>query len=234
MKIGEVILEYRRKHKLSQRQFAKKCGDISNGYISMLENDMNPATNKGIKPTVEKLKLIANGMEMSLDELFRLVDDMPVVISSDSQETGKASESSPSDRAMNDMGTFGTCLRAARKEMQMTQRTLAELIGAKHNSVSDWENDKNMPDPDAIVKICEALNVRPDYLLVSNANKPEKSHHSLWEQISSTDLGDALTPAFDRPQNLSSEAIEFAYAFDRISEYGKAIIRCVMEQENLS
>ena len=85
MKVGELILEYRRRHKLSQRQFAKKCGDISNGYISMLENDLNPATNKGITPTVDKLKLIASGMEMSLDELFRLVDDMPVSLLPDSE-----------------------------------------------------------------------------------------------------------------------------------------------------
>lgn len=87
MNIGELILEYRSKHKLSQRQFAKKCGDISNGYISMLENNVNPATNKGITPTIDKLKLIANGMDMNLDDLFRLVDDMPVSLASDTEPT---------------------------------------------------------------------------------------------------------------------------------------------------
>ena len=46
--------------------------------------------------------------------------------------------------------TFGQRLRKARKERGFTQKQLADLIDAKHNSVSDWENDKNKPDPDTI------------------------------------------------------------------------------------
>ena len=83
MQIGELILAYRKEHKLSQRQFAKKCGDISNGYISMLENNLNPATNKGITPTVDKLKLIAHAMDMSLDELFKATDNALVSLKMD-------------------------------------------------------------------------------------------------------------------------------------------------------
>jgi transcriptional regulator with XRE-family HTH domain len=63
--------------------------------------------------------------------------------------------------------TFGTRLRAARKSANMTQKELASAIGAKHNSVSNWENDQNMPDPDTIVRICEVLNVGADYMLPS-------------------------------------------------------------------
>lgn len=81
MLVGELISLYRKEHGMSQRQFAKKCGDVSNGYISMLENNFNPATGKGIAPTFEKLKSIAKGMDMEVDELFRLVDDMPIDIS---------------------------------------------------------------------------------------------------------------------------------------------------------
>ena len=86
MQIGELILLYRKEHKLSQRQFAKKCGDISNGYISMLENNLNPATNKGITPTIDKLKLIAHAMDMSLDDLFKATDDTLVSLKRDSAE----------------------------------------------------------------------------------------------------------------------------------------------------
>lgn len=91
MQIGELILAYRKEHKLSQRQFAKKCGDISNGYISMLENNLNPATNKGITPTIDKLRLIAHAMEMSLDDLFKVADDTLVSLKSDnkSNEVGR-------------------------------------------------------------------------------------------------------------------------------------------------
>lgn len=66
--------------------------------------------------------------------------------------------------------TFGERLRDARKTKRYTQRQLAELIGAKHNSVSDWENNKNKPDPNTIELICGALDISPNYLLASSQN----------------------------------------------------------------
>ena len=66
---------------------------------------------------------------------------------------------------MKNENTFGSRLRSARKAQQLTQRQLAERIKAAHNSISNWENDQNMPDPDTIVRICEVLNVTAGYLL---------------------------------------------------------------------
>ena len=63
--------------------------------------------------------------------------------------------------------TFGEKIRDARKSQNLTQRQLAEIIGAKHNSVSDWENDKNKPDPDTIELLCGVLKITPNYLLKS-------------------------------------------------------------------
>ena len=64
-----------------------------------------------------------------------------------------------------DMVLFGKRLREKRKLARYTQKELAEIVGAKHNSVSGWENGRNMPDPDTLVLICEALNVGASYLL---------------------------------------------------------------------
>ena len=64
--------------------------------------------------------------------------------------------------------SFGQKIKAARKEKNLTQRQLAILIGAKHNSISDWENDKNRPDPDTIELLCGVLSLSPSYLLDSN------------------------------------------------------------------
>lgn len=69
---------------------------------------------------------------------------------------------------MTEKNTFGEKLRASRKAMGLTQKELAQSIGSKHNSISDWENDKNMPDPDTIVRVCETLKVEPGYLLMNN------------------------------------------------------------------
>ena len=77
MNLGELIIAYRKENNLSQRQFAKKCGGVSNGYVSMLENNFNPATSKGITPSLDKLICIAAGMDMSLSELLEKAEDMP-------------------------------------------------------------------------------------------------------------------------------------------------------------
>lgn len=61
--------------------------------------------------------------------------------------------------------SFGEKIKDARKAKGMTQRQLADKIGAKHNSVSDWENNKNKPDPDTIELICGVLDIAPNYLL---------------------------------------------------------------------
>lgn len=62
-----------------------------------------------------------------------------------------------------DCVTFGEKLRLARREQNLTQRELAARINAKHNSISNWENDQNMPDPDTIQHLCWALDVQPNY-----------------------------------------------------------------------
>ena len=77
MNLGELIIAYRKENNMSQRQFAKKCGGVSNGYVSMLENNFNPATSKGITPSLDKLICIAAGMDMSLADLLAKADDVP-------------------------------------------------------------------------------------------------------------------------------------------------------------
>ncbi len=72
--------------------------------------------------------------------------------------------------------TFGERLRKARKDKGFTQKQLADLIGAKHNSISDWENNKNRPDPDTIEYICGALEIPVSRLFsesVQNKKSPE-------------------------------------------------------------
>lgn len=77
MKLRDLIRNYRDTHDLSQRQFANQCG-LSNGYISILEKGINPKTGKPVTPTIPQLKKLADGMALTLNELFEKVDDMPV------------------------------------------------------------------------------------------------------------------------------------------------------------
>lgn len=63
------------------------------------------------------------------------------------------------------MKTFGEKLKEARKNKKLTQKQLADLINAKHNSISNWENDQNKPDTDMVGFICGALDVTPSQLI---------------------------------------------------------------------
>ena len=88
MTLKDLIIEYRNDHGLSQRQFATACG-LSNGYISMLEKEMNPNTKLPVTPTLPKLKQLASGMGMSLPDLLVKVDDMPVELILDDADSKK-------------------------------------------------------------------------------------------------------------------------------------------------
>lgn len=80
MLLGEIIANYRTENNLSQRKFAERCKGISNGYISMIENNCNPKTGKPIVPSLDKLKIIAKAMGMTLESLLDSADDMPVAL----------------------------------------------------------------------------------------------------------------------------------------------------------
>lgn len=66
--------------------------------------------------------------------------------------------------------TLGEKIKSARKAKGFTQRQLADMVGAKHNSVSDWESGKSRPDMDTIELLCGALEVTPTYLVGSKSD----------------------------------------------------------------
>lgn len=78
MKLSAVIVDYRTRMQISQREFARRCG-LSNSYISFIENETNPRTGRPMVPTLEQYQKIAAGMDMSVQQLFEMLDeDSPV------------------------------------------------------------------------------------------------------------------------------------------------------------
>lgn len=77
MLLRDLISKYRTEHGLSQRQFANLCG-LSNGYISILEKGINNQTGKPVTPTLPQLKKLADGMSITMNELFEKVEDIPI------------------------------------------------------------------------------------------------------------------------------------------------------------
>lgn len=54
---------------------------------------------------------------------------------------------------------IGRYILQKRKEKNLTQSQLAELIGVSNKSVSKWENGKCMPDYGVIIPLCNALDI---------------------------------------------------------------------------
>lgn len=80
MLLKDIIIQYRENNNLSQRAFATRC-NVTNGYISMLENGKNPSTGKPVVPSLAKLAKIAEGMGITLQQLLQCADDMEIDIS---------------------------------------------------------------------------------------------------------------------------------------------------------
>lgn len=99
MLLRELIADYLAQNNLSYRAFAKKC-DVSNSYLSMIKNDVNPSTGKPPLVTIVMLNKIAKGMDITLHQLCGIVDDMPVDIGEEPKSKIDLSKDEPSDRAM--------------------------------------------------------------------------------------------------------------------------------------
>lgn len=83
MYLGELIREYRKKHQISMQTFADRAG-LSKAYISQLESNRNPKTGDSIVPSVETFVKVASAMNISVDELYGLVDEnQPLVINAE-------------------------------------------------------------------------------------------------------------------------------------------------------
>lgn len=73
MNLSEIVKKYRTEHDLSQRQFSAMC-NMSTGYISMLEEGVNPRTKEPLVPSLVTLRKIAIAMGMNLDDLMSMID----------------------------------------------------------------------------------------------------------------------------------------------------------------
>lgn len=72
------------------------------------------------------------------------------------------------DKMIVDYKNIGIRISQRRRELKMKQNQLAELTDLSNNHISNIENGHSIPSLETLAKICEALNVTPDYLLLGN------------------------------------------------------------------
>lgn len=62
------------------------------------------------------------------------------------------------------MKKFHEKLKMLRKKKGLTQQEIAELLGVKRNTYSDWENCKCKPNYEKLEKIADFFGVSLDWL----------------------------------------------------------------------
>lgn len=60
---------------------------------------------------------------------------------------------------------FNKRIKLLREANKLSQVELAEQIGVKKQTISNWENDNILPSIDMLIKVCNFFNVSSDYML---------------------------------------------------------------------
>lgn len=71
-------------------------------------------------------------------------------------------------------------LAGARQALGLSQRELAERVGASRQSVWEWESDRLGPHPRYVPLLCDALDVSPIWLLVFEDNPTLRDLRTAW------------------------------------------------------
>ena len=69
--------------------------------------------------------------------------------------------------------TIGERLLRLRKERNLSQEDLANVLDVSRQTISKWETDQSTPDFDKIVPLCEYFGITSDELLTGNSNMKE-------------------------------------------------------------
>ena len=70
---------------------------------------------------------------------------------------------------------IGQRITARRKQLRMTQEELSELAGVTSQTISNAELGKKGLRPENIIRICSAMEISPDYLLLGRISEADVS-----------------------------------------------------------
>ncbi|QGN61704.1 helix-turn-helix domain-containing protein [Leuconostoc citreum] len=79
--------------------------------------------------------------------------------------------------------SFAKSLKELRLRHKLSQRQLAKKLNVSPKTISNWENERNLPDIELIIKISKVLDVTLDELITGNSqleNKLIKDSHKVF------------------------------------------------------
>ena len=72
------------------------------------------------------------------------------------------------------MNSISQNIKTYRKQNNLTQQQLADRLGVTHQTVSNWENGRSMPNLDTLSDISKKLNIDINYLLYGKKTDNEE------------------------------------------------------------
>lgn len=86
-------------------------------------------------------------------------------------------------------------LKQRRLDLNLTQEQVAEQIFVSTKSISNWENDKNFPDIESLVRLAKLYNLSLDSLLLEGSDimKDIKKKEKVYELQKMSLIGPQLT-----------------------------------------
>lgn len=148
MTLGDLIKKYREIHNISMDEFSKMCA-LSKGYISMLENNINPRSSKPIAPTLPTIKKIATAMNADVDSVLKIIDsDQKISLDSKSENLESQMESSPKImqhyNQLNDLGKHEAEKRV--EELTFLPQYTLEVKAAHNDQIDEPGELERMKD----------------------------------------------------------------------------------------
>lgn len=78
--------------------------------------------------------------------------------------------------------SFGKIIKKLRRERDMTQEHLAEILSISPQAISRWETDLAMPDISLIAPLCNLFNITSDELLGINLTRRKEEINAICEE----------------------------------------------------
>ena len=117
------------------------------------------------------------------------------------------------------MDGFGERLRRLRKDRDITQGQLAEVIGVVPSAVGKYERiPQSYPSVEALIKIADYFNVSIDYLLKGVQAAPSVENNLKGQMLNSSFVqANHGGVVFNGEQSISPEAMELLHIYEQLS-----------------
>lgn len=117
------------------------------------------------------------------------------------------------------MDGFGERLRRLRKDRDITQGQLAEVIGVVPSAVGKYERiPQSYPSVEALIKIADYFNVSIDYLLKGVQAAPSVENNLNGQMLNSSFVqANHGRVVFNGEQSISPEAMELLHIYEQLS-----------------